>query len=241
MRGNNRHTEPILRVEDLVVSYYKKEVLQGTSLHVMPGEIVALIGTNGSGKSTLLKTIFGLTRANSGRIILNNLDVMGKSPEDMVQLGIGFMIQGGQVFQSLTVKEHLQLAVQAGGRAKLEEKAETVWQLFPEMRKMLNKRAGLLSGGERQMLAFAMLLVQDVKLWLLDEPSGGLAPGAVRSLMDLIARQKAEKGLTVLLAEQNLREGLRIADRMYILRNGKASVEEAPRQFLDVASLEQIF
>jgi len=239
MRNNGEHS-PILKVEDLVVSYYKKEILLGASLDVMPGEIVALIGTNGSGKSTLLKTVAGVIRANSGRIIFDGSEITGKQSNELARSGIGFLMQGSVVFPSLSVGEHLQLAAQVG-KNSADRRLELVWKLFPKLKGNRNKRAGLLSGGERQMLALSMLLVQGAKLWLLDEPSGGLAPDAVKLVMNFIEKINVEQGITVLLAEQNLVEAVRIANRAYVLKDGKTSVEENPKEILNNGKLEEIF
>lgn len=239
MRNNGEHN-PILKVEDLVVSYYKKEVLLGASLEVMPGEIVALVGTNGSGKSTLLKTVAGVVRSNSGRITFDGSDITGKQPNELARSGVGFLMQGGVVFPSLTVAEHLQLAVQ-GVKNLTNGRFRRVWELFPKLEAKKSRRAGLLSGGERQMLALSMLLVQGAKLWLLDEPSGGLAPDAVKVTMDFVSKINLEQGITVLLAEQNLVEAVRIADRAYVLKDGRTSVEENPEEILNNGKLEEIF
>jgi len=239
MRNNGEHN-PILKVEDLVVSYYKKEILLGASLEVMPGEIVALVGTNGSGKSTLLKTIAGIIQPNSGKIILEGHSIVGKKPNDLCGVGVGFLMQGGVVFPSLTVSEHLHLAMQKKS-GSTNGRFARVWEMFPRLESNKNKRAGLLSGGERQMLALSMLVVQGAKLWLLDEPSGGLAPDAVKVTMDFISKVNVEEGITVLLAEQNLVEAVRIADRAYLLKNGKTWLENEPKAILHNGRLEEIF
>lgn len=242
MRENNLNKETILRVEDLAASYYKKEVLTGATLDVKAGEIVTLLGTNGSGKSTLLKTIMGLIKANSGRIIFNGFDITGKQPNEIFNFGICFLMQGNVVFESLTVIEHIKLAINKNGKYPNEEKTQLVWETFPMLSNILNKRAGLLSGGERQMLALSMLLVQhNTKLWLLDEPSGGLAPQMVSKIIDTIERINKEKNISIMLVEQNLKEGLRIADRAYILKNGQAYLEEKPEVILNNGKLEEIF
>jgi len=241
MRNNGRNISPLLNVENLVVSYYKKDILFGASLDVMAGEIVALVGANGSGKSTLLKTIAGVMRPKSGRITFDSADITGKEPNELARLGVGFLMQGNSIFPSLTVMEHLQLAAQILAQANLEERAEIVWKTFPKLALLRHKRAGLLSGGERQMLALAMLLIQKAKVWLLDEPSGGLAPQTVRLVMDVIKQVNQEESITVLLAEQNLREGLRISDKVYVLKNGLTFVEAHPEEILDNGRLEEIF
>lgn len=239
MRNNDKHN-PILQVEDLVASYYKKEILLGASLEIMPGEIVALVGTNGSGKSTLLKTIAGVIQPNSGKIIFKGNNIVGRKPNELVRSGVGFLMQGGVVFPSLTVEEHLQLAVQIKNTSN-NGRFDQVWQLFPKLELNKQKRAGLLSGGERQMLALSMLLVQDSQLWLLDEPSGGLAPDAIKVTMDFISKFNLEQGITILLVEQNLVEVVRIADRAYILKDGRTFEEKNPIEILNNGKFEKIF
>lgn len=239
MRNNGEHI-PVLKVEDLFVSYYKKEILQDASLEVMSGEIVALIGTNGSGKSTLLKTIAGIIQPNSGNIILEGQGIVGKMPNELVKLGVGFLMQGGVIFPSLTVLEHLRLAAQKRNDSN-DRQFSQVWEIFPKLASSKNKRAGLLSGGVRQMLALSTLLVQGTKLWLLDEPSGGLAPDAVKITMDFIRKVNVEQEITILLAEQNLVEAVRIADRAYVLKDGITFLEEKPEEILNNGRLEEIF
>lgn len=242
MREDNLNNETILKVEYLAASYYKKEVLTGVTLDVKAGEIVTLLGTNGSGKSTLLKAIMGLIRANAGKIIFNGVDIIKKQPDEIFKLGIRFLMQGNVIFESLTVIEHIKLAMNKNGMLADKEKTQLVWETFPLLGNMRNKRAGLLSGGERQMLALSMLLIQDeTKLWLLDEPSGGLAPQMVSKIIDTIEKINKEKNISILLVEQNLREGLRIADRVYVLKNGQAYLEENPEAILINGKLEEVF
>lgn len=241
MRNDELNKEIILRVEDLTVSYYKKEILTGLTLHLKAGEIVTLVGTNGSGKSTLLKTIIGLTKSNYGKIIFDGIDITGKKPNEIFNLGICFLMQGNLVFNNLTVIEHLKLVMKEKNKIIIEEKISNVWDTFPVLRNLIKKRAGLLSGGERQMLALSMLLMQDAKLWLLDEPSGGLAPQMVKRIIETIEKINEEKRISMLLVEQNLKEGLRIADRAYILKNGQAFLEENPGDILNNGKLEELF
>ena len=239
MRSNGEH-KSVLKVDNLVTSYYKREILQGVSLEVMPREIVALVGTNGSGKSTLLNTIAGVIRPKAGKVTFDGSDITGKQSYELANTGVGFLMQGGVVFRSLTVTEHLQMALQKRDGSN-NARFDQVWEMFPKLGSHKNKRAGFLSGGERQMLALSMLLVQSAKLWLLDEPSGGLAPDAVKVTMDFIRKLNIDQGITVLLAEQNLVEAVRIADRAYVLKNGKTSVEDNPEEILNNGKLEEIF
>ncbi|MBS1790499.1 MAG: ATP-binding cassette domain-containing protein [Acidobacteria bacterium] len=230
-----------MKVEDLVVSYYKKEILRGASLDVSPGQIVALIGANGSGKSTLLRTVAGLIRPTAGRISVDDMDITGIEAHALAGSGIGLLLQGGVIFPRLTVLEHLRLAAEKIPGTSFEERAEAVWTAFPFLSNIRGKRAGLLSGGERQMLALSMLIVRRSRLWLLDEPSGGLAPSSVKSLLNTIRKFNAEHGVTVLLAEQNVREALRIADKVYALKDGMAFLQENPKEIVNARRMEEIF
>jgi len=242
MRSDISNNEMILSIEELTASYYKKDILSGVNLNIKAGEVVTLLGTNGSGKSTLLKTIMGLIKANSGKIKFDGIDITGKQPNEIFTLGICYQIQGNVIFKSLSVVEHIKLAMTKNVKPNIEDKLQLVWTTFPQLSNMRNKRTGLLSGGERQMLALSMLLVQDnKKLWLLDEPSGGLAPQALSKIIDTIEKINKEQNISILLVEQNLKEGLRIADRAYVLKDGKAFQEENPLEILSNGKLEEIF
>ena len=229
----------LLSIEDLVVSYYKKEILRGASLDVGEGEIVTVIGANGSGKSTLLKAVAGVVRSQSGRVVFDGHDITQNESHAMIKFGIGFLMQGGMIFPSLTVEEHLQLATQVG-RSRLAERLPIVWRTFPQIKPFRHKRAGLLSGGERQMLALAMLLTGRARLWLLDEPSVGLDARNVHFVMDVIKQVNQEEKVSILLIEQNLAEGLRVADRVYVLKNGLAFVESSANELLAEGKLNTL-
>jgi len=239
MKTNGSHIKPLLSLEDLVVSYSKKEILHGSSLNVMPGEIVALIGANGSGKSTLLKAIAGVLKILSGVVSLSGQDITNKEPHEIVGKGIGFLMQGGAVFPGLTIAEHIQLATER--MDKRSERTEEVYSLFPILAQMGTKRAGLLSGGERQLLGLATVLVQRPKLLLLDEPSGGVAPKMLRSIFDIITRLNKECGIAALVVEQNVVEAVKISDRVYIVKDGRTRVEETPEDILNNGKLEEVF
>lgn len=220
-----------LGVENLTVSYYRKEILFGASVSVGRGEIVALVGANGSGKSTMLKAVAGLIRSQSGRVLFDGRDVTNREPHELAAAGMGSLLQGGAVFQSLTVMEHFQLAASALSGPDFERRLETVWRTFPALYPVRRRRAGFLSGGERQMLNFSNLLIRRARLWLLDEPTAGLAPDAARVLWETLAMLRAEWVVTVLLAEQNLEGALNVSDRAYIIKHGVAH-EESPQAIL---------
>lgn len=211
----------ILQIDDLVVKFGQREILSGVSLKVKAGEVTVLIGTNGSGKSTLLQTIVGISRSCAGKILLDGRNIISCETQEIVRTGIGYLMQSNSVFPNLTVAEHLQLASETlGGKNQIDSNT-LIQKNFPLLENYQNRRAGVLSGGERQMLAFAMLLIQDAKIWLLDEPSAGLAPQAASHLLGLVRKLSVELGIAVLLVEQNVIEALRIADKIYLLESGR--------------------
>lgn len=233
---------PLLEVDDLKVSYYKKAILSGLSLKIAPGEIVALIGPNGSGKSTLLKSVAGAVKLSRGLILFDGKNISNKEPNELSQLGIGFCMQGGAIFPSLTVTEHLRLAHEAQiGHSKkdFEERAEEVWTLFPQLSAVMKKRAGLLSGGERQMLSIATVLIRDLRICLMDEPTGNLSEEVTEIVLKKMQQANKEKGLTILFAEQNLNAVLRLSQRVFVLRDGLA-YERTPESIRD-STLEETF
>lgn len=231
----------LLKVEDIKASYYKKEILRGLSLGVRREEIVSLIGPNGAGKSTLLKVIFGLLKPKDGRVIFDQTDVTGNRPYNNVRQGISYFIQGGEVFADLTVNENFRLGYFQEEETPFEERRNEVLEIFPDLKRFQTKRAGLLSGGERQMLALGMILTKRPKILLLDEPSAGLAPSLVKSLLSTIKEIKKRFHTSILLVEQNIKEALRISDRAYLLRAGRIEVEGTSENILRCKEIEEVF
>jgi branched-chain amino acid transport system ATP-binding protein len=221
-----REGKTLLRVEGLRSGYGQKQVLNGVSLHVNEGEIVALLGPNGAGKSTVLKTIFGLLRAWEGVVMWNGVAIQNRRPAQNVRDGLAYVPQGSRVFADLTVQENLEV----GGfilrdRWQIRECMEQVFRLFPILAERRQQLAGKLSGGERQMLALGKALMAQPRLLLLDEPSLGLAPQVTREALNIIKRLNSELGTAILLVEQNVREALTIAHRVYVLRVGEVVLE----------------
>lgn len=213
-----------------VSSYYGKiRALDGVSLTVEPGEIVALIGANGAGKTTLLKTVSGMLRAREGRVIFDGQDVTRLGAEKVVSLGMAHVPENRQVFATMTVDENLDLGAyrrhRRDGRAAVEADRDQAFSIFPILKERRHQRAGTLSGGQQQMLAIARGMMAHPRLMLLDEPSLGLAPLVVRELFAIVQRLRAEEGMTVLLVEQNARAALRLADRAYVLEVGGVALE----------------
>jgi branched-chain amino acid transport system ATP-binding protein len=206
----------MLSIEDVHTYYGDSYVLQGVTLELKPGQIVALLGRNGVGKTTLVRSIMGLTPARRGRILFRNQDITHIPAHRIARMGIGLVPQGRHVFRSLTVKEHLQ--VTARGRGQWDFAG--VAALFPNLQVRLGNLASKLSGGEQQMLAAARALIGNPELLLMDEPTEGLAPMMVRELGRTIASLK-EAGTSILLVEQQLAFALRYADIVFIMSKGR--------------------
>jgi branched-chain amino acid transport system ATP-binding protein len=232
----------LLRVEGLEVGYGPLTVLREVSLGVDGGEIVAVIGANGAGKTTLLKGISGLLPPARGSVRLDGQDITRVSPHAIVRRGVSQVPEGRQVFAELTVRDNLELGAFAwsrGGAARQAE-LEHVFTVFPILRERATQMAGTLSGGQQQMLAVGRALMARPKLLLLDEPSLGLAPLVVRTIFEVIVGLK-ERGLGILLVEQNARAALAMADRAYVLETGRVSVEGSGQALLHDARVRQSY
>jgi branched-chain amino acid transport system ATP-binding protein len=211
----------LLEVRDLDVYYGAAQALAGVSLDVPRGEIVAIVGTNGAGKSTLIRAIAGIDRPSAGRVIFGESDITGLDTHKVCNLGIGQVAEGRDLFPSLTVLENLQMgAMVRRARANVMQTLEEVFTLFPRLAERRKQLAGTLSGGEQQMLAIGRCLMSRPDLMLLDEPSLGLAPNIVQQLLHTV-RLLQQRGLTVLLVEQNIAVSLKISQRAYVLENGR--------------------
>ncbi|MGI8974383.1 MAG: ABC transporter ATP-binding protein [Gaiella sp.] len=213
-----------LSVRDLNTYYGASHVLQGVSLRVAQGEVVALLGRNGAGKTTLLRSIVGLTRASSGEVEIGSRDVRKAATHTVARLGVAFVPSGRRVFGSLTVDENLRLAASSCPRRKGPWGVARVYETFPKLAEVKARGARHLSGGEQQMLKLGRALVTNPELLLLDEPTEGLAPVVVGNLGEWLELLRAE-GFGVLLAEQNAMFALRHSDRGYILEKGRIRFE----------------
>lgn len=212
--------EALLVLENIHARYVSKEILQGVSFEVQAGEVVALLGGNGAGKSTTLKVIAGLITPTRGRVIFRGQDITGLPPEVRQRLGIGYLMQGGRIFPNLTVDENLQIAKSmASVNDRSPAKNVDSATFFPELSLRKKSRAGLLSGGQRQMLAIEMVLSQRPLLCLLDEPSGALAATLADSFLHRISAEFQEAGRSLLLVEQNAINFAANATRTLVLDN----------------------
>ena len=231
----------MLKIENLTARYGNIEVLHGISMEVGKGEIVALIGANGAGKSTLLKSIMGLVPPSAGRIEFEGKTIEQHTPEKVVRLGLVLSPEGRNVFPLHTVETNLQMgAYVRGDHAGIREDMDKFYEMFPPLKRMRKKNAGLLSGGEQQMLAIARALMSRPRCVLLDEPSMGLAPLLVNEIFRIV-KSLHDDGRTVLLVEQNARKALAISDRAYVLETGKIVLSGNSRELLHDERVRQSY
>jgi ABC-type branched-subunit amino acid transport system ATPase component len=215
-------SEPLLQVRDVDAAYGPVQILFGLDLDVNEGEIVALLGTNGAGKSTLFKCVTGLLPPARGRIVFDGEDLVGRTPDEIAELGVVMMPGGKSVFPTLTVRENLRLAcwLKRKDRAAVQEAEDRVLSLFPRLAERIDQMAGNLSGGEQQQLAVGQALIPDPRLLLIDELSLGLAPAIVGQLIDVV-REVHAAGLTVVVVEQSINVALTLAERAVFMEKGE--------------------
>jgi branched-chain amino acid transport system ATP-binding protein len=231
----------LLKVEDINVYYGAIHALKGISLQVNEGEIVTLIGANGAGKSTTLRTISGLLRAKTGRIIFQGEDLGAKEAQDIVKLGISQVPEGRRIFAPLTVLENLEMGAYTSKDAKLnKENMREVFRRFPRLEERKGQLAGTLSGGEQQMLAMGRALMSRPRLIILDEPSMGLAPLFVKEIFSII-EDINKAGTTVLLVEQNAHLALSIAHKAYVLETGRITLSGSAKDLAASAEIKKAY
>ena len=217
------------------------QALHGVDLEVAKGEIVALIGANGAGKSTLLMTICGNPRARAGTIRLDGEDITAMPTHEIVRRGVAQVPEGRRIFPRMSVFENLQMGATLAAPAHFAGDLERVFAMFPRLAERRDQRGGTLSGGEQQMLAIGRALMSRPRLLLLDEPSLGLAPLIVRQIFEVIGRIAREEGMTIFLVEQNAYHALRLADRGYVLANGRVRLSGAGRDLLANAEVRAAY
>ena len=223
----------MLKISNIETFYGKIQALRGVDLNVNDGEIVSLIGSNGAGKSTLLMTISGVNKAKRGNIVFNGENIENKEPHKIVDMGICQVPEGRRIFSRLTVEENLRLGAHANEKGKyFENDIKEVYDLFPVLSDRKTQRGGTLSGGEQQMLAIGRALMSKPKVLLLDEPSLGIAPKLVNQIFVSIKNINKEKNVTIFLVEQNAKKALELADRAYVLVNGKVTIKGSGQELL---------
>jgi branched-chain amino acid transport system ATP-binding protein len=223
----------MLELSDLDLFYGDAQALASVSLEVAEGELVAIIGSNGAGKSSLIRTIFGMQRPARGSIRFEGRDIAGEPPHRICDLGIGQVAEGRQIFPNMSVIDNLEMgAVVPRARAGAKLALDKVLAMFPRLAERQKQMAGTLSGGEQQMLAIGRCLMSQPRLVMFDEPSLGLAPVVVESVMGIIRTLNREAGLTVMLVEQNVAQSLDLADRAYVLENGRIAMSGTGKELL---------
>ena len=223
----------MLKISNVETFYGKIQALRGVDLDVNDGEIVSLIGSTGAGKSTLLMTISGVNKAKRGNIVFNGENIENKQPHKIVDMGICQVPEGRRIFSRLTVEENLRLGAHANEKGKyFENDIKEVYDLFPVLSDRKTQRGGTLSGGEQQMLAIGRALMSKPKVLLLDEPSLGIAPKLVNQIFVSIKNINKEKNVTIFLVEQNAKKALELADRAYVLVNGKVTIKGSGQELL---------
>ena len=236
-------TEAVLRAEQLDVGYGGKPVLQGVSVEIKANEVLCLIGHNGAGKSTLVRTLFGLVRPQAGRILVDGAPLPNHTPRTLAKRGVAMMPEGRGIFPSLTVAEIWSLGLGSAAIPKGERAARIDWVLsvLPPVKDFYTRRAGLLSGGQQQMVSIGRALLGQPRCLIMDEPSIGLAPKLFQDMMQPIRALQQERAMSILLVEQNVREALRVSDRVVVMKAGRMVREAHPDELADNAALMELY
>ena len=233
--------EPILNVDGVFSGYGKMTILNGTTARVRRGAITTVIGPNGAGKSTLFKTIFGLLPARSGTISLDGCDITNLAPRDILDAGVVYIPQGRNIFPELGVLHNLELGgIALSDQASLPGRIDRIMQQFPILKEKANAQASTLSGGQQKLLEVARGMLLDPKLILIDEPSIGLSPLLVQEVFSILKNLR-DKGVTVLLIEQNAKQALQISDYGLVLEQGQTRIEDTAPQILADSRIAQLF
>ena len=233
-------SDPVLSLSNVDSGYGDAQVLSNLSLHVDPGEIVCLVGPNGAGKSTVLKTAFGMLTPWDGSVEYHGTEIGGMAPEDIVREGIGYVPQTNNVFGSLSIDENLRMGGVAREDDRLGEVIDDLYEQFPLLDEKRSAKARMLSGGQRQILAFARALVMEPDLLLIDEPSAGLAPNTADDVFADVQTVN-ETGTAILMVEQNAIKGLNISDRGYVLDQGTVAFDDDADGLLDNPEVSKLY
>jgi neutral amino acid transport system ATP-binding protein len=229
----------LLQADGVIAGYLPEvDILNGVSIRVAEGEIVTVIGPNGAGKSTLIKTIFGLLRPRTGRILFRDEELAGRRPHDIARLGLSYVPQLDNVFPTLSVEENLEMG--SLERSRTAEQVDRMYELFPRLGERRRQAAGTMSGGERQMVAMARALMPDPQVLLLDEPSAGLAPAFVDAIFEKV-QEVNRAGVTIVMVEQNARRALAMSDRGYVLDLGKDRFEGPGEELLNDPKVAELY
>jgi branched-chain amino acid transport system ATP-binding protein len=234
-------SEPILILDGVVAGYGKMTILNGTTARIRRGAITTVIGPNGAGKSTLFKTIFGLLTVRSGSIVIDGRDTTNFDPRAMLDAGVAYVPQGRNIFPELSVAHNLELgAVALKDQSRVPDRVAAIMQRFPMLKEKARTQASTLSGGQQKILEVARSLLLDPKLLLIDEPSIGLSPLLVQEVFDIL-RGLRDKGVTILLIEQNAKQALQMSDYGLVLEQGQTRIEDTAPAILADARIAQLF
>lgn len=237
-------SRPLLEVDDIYAGYDPNiDILRGVTMHVNEGEIVCVIGPNGAGKSTVFKAVYGMLGVRKGKVHCNGLDITNIRPQDALKLaGITIVPQLRSLFSQMTVHENLEMGMYLSrDKEKIEERIQYVYDLFPRLGERAKQEAGTMSGGEQRMLEIGRALMWEPRLVLMDEPSAGLAPIVTKAIFRAIKRLNAEIGLTVLMIEQNARQGLQASSRGYVIELGKQTYEGSAADLMADSNVRRAF
>ena len=229
----------ILTVDSIVAGYGETEILHGVSMRIEPGEAVTIFGPNGCGKSTLMKTIFGLLTPKQGSVVFEDTDITGVPTDRLILLGMSYVPQTGNIFPSLTIEENLEMGAFVDD-SDVPTRIAEMYAMFPDLERSRRQRAGSLSGGQRQMLAFGRALMLRPKLLLLDEPSAGLSPIMSQLIFDRLRDIRAT-GVAILIIEHNIRTALAMSDRGYVLANGENQLDGNASDLLDNPEIGRLY
>jgi ABC-type branched-subunit amino acid transport system ATPase component len=234
--------EPFLQVTDLHAGYGGLDILQGVDIEVRPGEVVCIVGPNGSGKSTLFKGIYGLAQVTSGRVTFKGQDITGLAPEAVLRSRIAIVPQLATVFPGMTVQENLEMGMYTvRDKGRIRKRIEEMLDLFPHLRELRSRPAGVLSGGERRALEIIRALMLEPELVLMDEPSAGLSPALTADVFARIRELNSATGLAFLLIEQNARQGLEASHRAYVMEMGRVRHTGPSAQLLEDETVRKAF
>jgi len=229
----------VIRIENLNAGYKELQILFDINAKIERRKITTVVGPNGSGKSTLLKAIFGLATIYSGNVIFKEKDITKIPPHEKTKIGLAYLPQTNNVFTNLTVEENLKIAGYTVDKEELKSRIDLALDVFPELEKCMKKRAGTLSGGQRQFLAIATALVRNAELLMLDEPTAQLSPKYAEILFSKIVELRERLGLTILLVEQNIKKALEISDKAYMLISGRVVFEGQANELLEHEKFKQ--
>ncbi len=232
---------PVLKAQNLHAGYGGKPVLMDVSMELRPGEVLCLIGHNGAGKSTLMRTLFGLIKPSSGQIQVDGQVLAAHLPSQLADLGIALMPEGRGIFPSLTVDEIWRLGLARIANADRADRIDWVLSVLPPIKAFYRKRAGLLSGGQQQMVSIGRALLAQPRCLIMDEPSIGLAPKLFQDLMEPIRALQQARSMSILLVEQNVREALKVSDRVVVMKAGRMVREALPAELADNAALMDLY